>query len=317
VTRRHTARAVALGLAATVITGCYHGPGLQDFSVGRSVNGPTYPLTVVVDDATGLPIGGHVELHEVTVGKVQSMSTRGFHAYVHVLIEKSVRLPVGTTATLALTTPLGEEYVDLVPPARPSTAMLVAGQTITSGQHAPDVEDLLSAFSAVLNGGGVDQIHTIVSQLDVALNGHSTSIRALIGQLNVALGDLARHTTQIDRTLDSVAALSTQLARQHTLIVKSLTALQPGIADLHADTASFTKLLVHLSRLGTTATDVLDTVQGGLLADLHGLAPTLDTLVALRGELPSTLEGLRRFALLLDRALPGDFLNLDGSIVTK
>ena len=46
------------------------GPGLQDFSVGRSVSGPSYHLTVVFDDATGLPIGGRVELHDVEIGKV-------------------------------------------------------------------------------------------------------------------------------------------------------------------------------------------------------------------------------------------------------
>lgn len=96
--------------------------------------------------------------------------------------------------------------------------------------------------------------------------------------------------------------------------MRGLKALQPGISDLHADTAAFTELLTRLSTLGETATQVLDSVQGTLLSDLDDLAPTLDTLVSLRGKLGSTLRGLLDFARLLDRAIPGDYLNLVGTI---
>jgi phospholipid/cholesterol/gamma-HCH transport system substrate-binding protein len=316
---RRSLRIAGLAVVAALTAACNEGPGLQNFSIGRSVSGPTYAVTAVFSDATGLPIGGHVELHDVTVGKVQSMTTSNFHAYVHMLIQKSVVLPTNVQASLNLTTPLGEEYVDLMPPSAPSATNLPPGGVIPLAltQHAPDVEDLLSAFSMVLNGGGLDQIHTIIGQLNVALNGHTKSSRELIGQLNGVLSQLNAHTTEIDQTLTSISTLSRELAAQHRLIERSLTELQPGIKDLHLDTAAFTKLLVHLSTLGTTASNVLNTVQVGLLSDLHGLAPTLDTLVTLRGRLGSTLAGLRRFAQLLNRAVPGDFLNLSGNIVAK
>lgn len=317
---RCSAAAIAVAVAAT---GC--GPGLQSFSVGRSISGPSYSLTAVFRDASGLPVGGRVELHDVTVGRVQSLTTSGFRAYVHMVISKSAQLPVGTRATLALTTPLGEEYVDLLPPANAGdvylgnggVSYLASGDVIpaTATNRAPDVENLLSAFSAVLNGGGIGQISTIVSQLDVALNGRARTGRALIARLNDVLSQLDAHTSEIDQTLTAVSQLSKELAAQHALIVRGLTELRPGIADLQADTAGFTTLLTRISLLGRTATQVLDSVQGTLLTDLNDLAPTLDTLVALRGRLGSTLEGLRRFALLLDRAIPGDYLNLEGSII--
>ncbi|HWA65782.1 MAG TPA: MlaD family protein [Mycobacteriales bacterium] len=314
--RRHR-RAIALSLVViATVTGC--GPGLQSFSVGRGVSGPSYRLTAVFGDATGLPIGGRVELHDVTVGRVTSLTTSGFRAYVHMAIEQSARMPVGTRATLELTTPLGEEYVDLLPPTRAATAEdLKDGDEIaaTSTNRAPDIEDLLSAFSAVLNGGGISQISTIVGQLDVALDGRARTGRALIARLNRVLSQLDAHTAEIDHTLTAVAGLSKELAAQHQLLVRGLTALRPGIADLRNDTAGFTALLTRLSSLGRTATQVLDSVQGTLLTDLDDLAPTLDTLVSLRGRLGSTLAGLRRFALLLDRAIPGDYLDLVGNII--
>jgi ABC-type transporter Mla subunit MlaD len=75
-------------------------------------------------------------------------------------------------------------------------------------------------------------------------------------------------------------------------------------------------LLTHLAAVGRSATDVLNSVQGTLLTDLTDLAPTLDTLVSLRDRLGSTVRGLRHFALRLDRAIPGDYLNLVGVIRT-
>ena len=304
----------AVCTVAVLLAGC--GPGLQDFSVGRGVSGPSYRLTAVFDDATGLPIGGRVELHDVEIGRVQSLSTSGFKAYVHMVISSSAHLPVGTRATLALTTPLGEEYVNLVPPKTVAAGYLSSGATITADEtsRAADVENLLSAFSAILNGGGIGQISTIVDQLDLALKGRAKTGHALIARLNSVLEQLNDHTAEIDHTLDAVASLSAQLAAQHTLLVRGLKELRPGIAALQSDTAGFTRLLTRLSALGRTATQVLDAVQGTLLTDLDELAPTLDTLVALRGRLGSTLSGLRRFALLLDRAVPGDYLNLVGGI---
>jgi phospholipid/cholesterol/gamma-HCH transport system substrate-binding protein len=317
-TARRIARLPVAAAVLAMLAGC--GPGLQDFSVGRSVPGHSYPLTAVFGDATGLPIGGHVELHDVTVGRVQSMQTRDFKAYVQIRVTSTVQLPVGTRAQLALTTPLGEEYINLKPPAAHSSmAVLRPGATITDQRtsRAPDVENLLSAFSAILNGGGVDQVHTILDQLNQALSGRRSTTRHLISNLNDVLAQLADHTTEIDSTLAAVANVSKQFAGQRALIVRALTKLTPGIRTLSADTAAFTRLLVHLSRLGRTATSVLSQVQATLISDLKGLAPTLDTLVFLRVGLRPSLTGLRKFALRLDRAIPGDFLNLVGSVKSQ
>jgi phospholipid/cholesterol/gamma-HCH transport system substrate-binding protein len=205
-TRRRIRAAALLCAAAIAASGC--GPGLQDFSIGRSVGGPSYRLTAVFDDAAGLPIGGRVELRDVEVGKVTSMTTHGFRAYVHLVIRKSVQLPVGTRATLALTTPLGEEYVNLLPPAAGTDGRyLSAGEVIPASDtdRSPDVEDLLSAFSAVLNGGGVGQISTIVKELDAALHGRAATGKALIARLNNVLGQLNEHSAAIDHTLAAVA----------------------------------------------------------------------------------------------------------------
>lgn len=311
--RRRAALVAVAAACGLTLAGC--GPGLQSFSVGRSVSGPSYHVTAVFADASGLPIGGSVQLHNVTIGRVESMTTHDFKAYVRLVLQKSVRLPLGTTARMALTTPLGEEYIQLQPPSGTPTGYLGDGDQIAADRtsRAADVEDLLSAFSSVLNGGGISQLHDIIGELNRAFTGHITSGRAALAQLNDVVRQLAQHTDQIDAALSSLSRLSGELAGQRDVIARGLTSLAPGVEALHADTAGFTKLLTHLSRVGRTTTSVLDQVQGELVADLRGLAPTLDTLLSLRHRLTPTLAGLLKFARLLDRAVPGDYINLNGA----
>lgn len=311
--RRRPALVVVAAGCGLMLAGC--GPGLQNFSVGRSVSGPSYHVTAVFADASGLPIGGSVQLHNVTIGRVVSMSTHHFQAYVRLVLQQSVRLPIGTTARMALTTPLGEEYIQLQPPAGSVTGYLADGDQIAADHtsRAADVEDLLAAFSSVLNGGGISQLHDIIDELNHAFSGHVASGRATLAELNQVVGQLAQHTGQIDAALSSLSRLSRELAGQRDVIARGLTSLAPGVAALHADTAGFTRLLTHLSRVGRTATGVLDQVQSTLVADLRGLAPTLDTLLTVRHRLTPTLAGLLRFGRLLDRAFPSDYVNLKGA----
>ena len=207
---------------------------------------------------------------------------------------------------------LAGEKVDFKSPASMNAfrayEALVKNDLITKGLDGG------GAIGAFLNGGGISQISTIVRELDAALHGRAARGKALIARLNGVLGELNAHSAAIDDTLQALADVSGRLAAQHRLLVRGLRELQPGIKDLHADTAAFTELLTRLSTLGLTATQVLDSVQGTLLTDLDDLAPTLDTLVSLRGKLGSTLQGLLDFARLLNRAIPGDYLNLVGTI---
>ena len=187
-----------------------------------------------------------------------------------------------------------------------------------SGLAAPGkIAALLAREKALAVSRQKNQQFVIGADQTLALDGHIFNKPAGRSQAHAQLSQLAGHTKEIDATLGSINVLAKQLAAQRPLIGRALVRLSPGIKALSADTAGFTRLVTHLSRLGRTATHVLGQVQTTLVTDIKGLSPTLDTLVELRSGLRPVLNGLRNFAVRLDRAIPGDSLNLRGSLVVK
>jgi phospholipid/cholesterol/gamma-HCH transport system substrate-binding protein len=93
--------------------------------------------------------------------------------------------------------------------------------------------------------------------------------------------------------------------------VRQALATFPATLRLVADdTARISDVLQRLGRLGRTVRSVLDRSQDALLADLDELRPTLDSLAGSRGNLVPMFNSLVQFGTLLDRATPGDYLNL-------
>ena len=62
-----------------------------------------------------------------------------------------------------------------------------------------EVEEVLSALSLLLNGGGVAQLKVIETELSHALGGNETQIRDLIVQLNTFVGGLDKQKSEIVR----------------------------------------------------------------------------------------------------------------------
>ena len=78
---------------------------------------------------------------------------------------------------------LGEKYVALSAPAGTAPAgRLADGDRIPlsrSGRN-PEIEEVLSALSALLNGGGVAQLKTITTELNKALEGRENRVKSLL-----------------------------------------------------------------------------------------------------------------------------------------
>ena len=60
-----------------------------------------------------------------------------------------------------------------------------------------EVEEVLSALSLLLNGGGVAQLQIITQELNKALTGNEPAIRSVLTQLNTFVGTLDQNKQQI------------------------------------------------------------------------------------------------------------------------
>ena len=73
---------------------------------------------------------------------------------------------------------------------------------------------MLGALSLLLNGGGLQQIQVIATELNKALKGNEAPVRDLLGQLNTFVGTLDSQKDKITTALDSVDTLAATLNRQ-------------------------------------------------------------------------------------------------------
>jgi phospholipid/cholesterol/gamma-HCH transport system substrate-binding protein len=181
------------------------------------------------------------------------------------------------------------------------------------------VEQVLGALSLLLNGGGIDQLHTIVTQLNDALAGNEPQIRALLPQLSHLLSNLYAHRQDIKTALDGLNKLSATLAVRDRQIGYVLTNLSPGLRVLARQHQQLVTMLDSLHRLTGVAVNTIHASQASFVADLRALDPTLQELASAGNSLPLALQVLLTYPFT-DQVLKdvkGDYINTYLSITAK
>lgn len=294
----------ALGLSAC-------GPTFTSLPLpGSGVSGSTITVKADFADALNLAQGAAVSINGVVSGRVQSVDASNFTAHVTMLVQKAANLRADAHVRLRYTTPLGELYVEVTNPSAgslmPNDGTLGLAQTET----APTVEDALASASLLINGGGLNQLQTIITEANKALGGHEGNIRSLITQTSNSLAQIYAAGGDIDRTLTALNAVSQSLGQRRQIIHSALIDIAPAARALHANTANLTALLHSLDRFAGTANTVVRANKTQLLNILRQSQPVLQELVDVRGQLAPTLNAIVNLAATVRRTIPGDYLNL-------
>ncbi|MGW6281169.1 MCE family protein [Kribbella sp. NPDC055071] len=314
--RYRTSFVAGLVALAILLTGC-------DFSVyslplpgGAKIKGPSYTVTVEFADVLDLVPKSSVKVDDVTVGTVQKVWLDGYIAKVRIKLPESLALPDNTHATIRQTSLLGEKFVSL---ARPTGSEQPRGK-LDNGEVIPlsrttsnvEVEEVLSALSLLLNGGGVAQLQIITQELNKALTGNEPAIRSVLTQLNTFVGTLDQNKQQIISAITAVDALAKKLNAQKTTLATAIDSLPKSIATLDKQRAALVKTLQALATLGNTATRVITSAQKDLVANLNSLYPILTNLAKAGTDLPNSLQLLFTYPFPdgAARAVQGDFTNL-------
>jgi phospholipid/cholesterol/gamma-HCH transport system substrate-binding protein len=328
----------ALAASTVLLSGCgFHGLYSAPLPGGANVGSHPYKVVVYFADVLDLVPQSAVKVNDVAVGKVLEIrlsepkdgvaagsshagtadaELNGWTARVTIEVNDSVQLPSNARASVQMTSLLGEKYVDLEQPLQaPASTSLRNGSVIPISRTntAPEVEQVLGALSLLLNGGGLDQIHTITTELNKALKGNEGAVRDLLGQLNTFVGTLDKQKSSIVTALESIDKLSVTLNAQKKAITDALDTFPQALQILKDDRTQLVTMLSSLANLGDVATRVVTATQTDLVSSLKSLSPALTELAKSGQDLPKALKIAGTFPFPVGKTreiIKGDYANL-------
>jgi len=176
------------------------------------------PYTARISDVKGLQEQASVRIAGVEVGEVTGIRLADGQARVRLRIQRDVRLPEGTVATIAGTGLVGEKYVTLSSPPG-AEGRLGPGATIPEGEKAQDMDDVMRKFGQVgsdvkevteslreVLGGeeGKARLERILDNIDkvtAELEGMAAENREGLRQLVAKLNDTADNLSEISANI--------------------------------------------------------------------------------------------------------------------
>ncbi|MDN3351309.1 MlaD family protein [Actinomadura sp. DC4] len=172
-------------------------------------------LSATFDDVQSLVVGHSVQVSDVRIGTVTKIRLSGYRARVTMSLQDGRHIPVGTTAVIAKTSLLGENYVRLdLPPghALNSRPYLPAGATITKTSVAPDLEQITEKVGPLLAALAGQDVATVIDETAAALGGKGERLNSLIKRASAVSGDYAAASADLARTIDALGRLGRTLA---------------------------------------------------------------------------------------------------------
>lgn len=310
---------LAVLTSVLVLAGCSTSfGGIQQVPLPGGADLGDHPYRVVAHfgDVLDLVPQSGVKVNDVAVGRVDriELAPDNTTAVVTMLVNGDVALPANAGAELRQSSLLGEKFVTLYEPAEP-TGSFVDGAVIPLDRtnRNPEIEEVLGALSLLLNGGGVGQLQTIVTEVNAALEGNEPELRAALSTIDTVVGVLDSEKGNIVAAIDALDRLSSNLAEQTADIEVALTQLEPGLRVLTEQRNSLVTMLGALENLSTVAVDTVNRSRDDLVADLTLLAPTVEKLAEAGADLPNSLQFLVTYPFTdyFLNAVEGDFVNVD------
>ncbi|MFD7068750.1 MCE family protein [Streptomyces sp. NPDC059913] len=312
--------AVGVGLALVVAnSGLPTFTGIDQLPLpgGADLGDHPYEITAEFADVLSLAPQASVKVNDVAVGRVTriSLSSDSWNAKVTMRVNGKVELPANAYAHLEQSSLLGEKYVQLSAPANGAApGHLADGDRIPLARtnRNPEVEEVFGALSMLLNGGGVNQLKTITTELNKALSGREPEVRSMLRRVDTLVTNLDDHKKDITDALDGVNRLSATLATRKQDVGTVLTGLSPGLKVLEKQRGSLLTMLRSLDTLSDVAVDTIDKSKADMIADLKALAPSLKALADSGRDLPDSLQVLLTYPFTDEvlRGVKGDYLNV-------
>jgi phospholipid/cholesterol/gamma-HCH transport system substrate-binding protein len=319
---RRSRHGLALGSGVLLLAGCQFG-GLNSLDMpGTAGHGSgSYTITVELPDVATLPQNSPVMIDDVTVGSVSGIEAMQrpdgtFFAAVKLSLEENVNLPQNSTATVAQTSLLGSQHVELAPPVDQSgEGRLKEGSNIPLSQarRYPTTEEVLSTLGVVVNKGNLGALQDITDEAYAAVAGRAGSFADLIPRLAELTSSLDQQTTDIIAAADGLNRFAGILARSKDSLGKTLDSLPAALKVLNDNRSNIVDAFTALRSFAGVASHVLSQTKSDFAADFKDLYPVIKAFNDNADDFISDLELLPTFPFhykYLRNAVRGDYLNV-------
>jgi phospholipid/cholesterol/gamma-HCH transport system substrate-binding protein len=319
---RHCRHGLALGSGVLLLAGCQFG-GLNSLDMpGTAGHGSgSYTITVELPDVATLPQNSPVMIDDVTVGSVSGIEAMQrpdgtFFAAVKLSLDGNVNLPQNSTATVAQTSLLGSQHVELAPPADQSgESKLKEGSNIPLAQarRYPTTEEVLSTLGVVVNKGNLGALQDITDEAYAAVVGRAGSFTDLIPRLAELTSSLDQQTTDIIAAADGLNRFAGILARSKDSLGKTLDSLPAALKVLNDNRSNLVDAFTALRTFAGVASHVLSETKTDFAADFKDLYPVIKALNDNADDFIKDLELLPTFPFhykYLRNAIRGDYMNV-------
>jgi phospholipid/cholesterol/gamma-HCH transport system substrate-binding protein len=284
---------VLLLLGAMTLTSCRFDVYSLPLPGGADTGDDPMTVTVEFADVLDLVPQSTVKVADVSVGKVTAVNLEGTHAEVELEISNDVDLPANATAAIRQTSLLGEKFVSLAPPESGASSDRLADNDeipLERTGRNPEVEEVLSALSLVLNGGGVAQLKTISHELSLALEGNEGSAKSVLHQLSTLIGRLEQNKGDIVHAIEAVNRLAISVEKQMPAIDAALEELPAALDSLDRQRDDLVKMLKALADLSDVGVRVIRASKESTISSFRDLEPVLAALADAGDALPKSLQ---------------------------
>ena len=281
----------------------------------------SYNITIELPDVATLPQNSPVMVDDVTVGSVSGIDAvqrpdGSFYAAVKVSLNGNVDLPDDSTATVAQTSLLGSQHIDLAPAGNQTgEGRLREGSNIPldrAGRY-PTTEEVLSSLGVVVNKGNLGALQDITDEAYAAVAGRTGSFADLIPRLAELTTSLNQQTGDIVAALDGLNRFAGILARGKDSLGRTLESLPAALKVLNDNRTNIVDAFTALRTFGGVASRVLSGIRTDFAADFKDLYPVIKAFNDNVDDFISDLELLPTFPFhykYLRNAVRGDYLNV-------
>lgn len=208
---------------------------------GFSFGDDGYPVQAVFSQVNGLKEGNLVRYAGVEVGRVQSVKIQPDGVRVQLLINPGVKIPQDAKFNIGTDGLLGEKYIDIVPPPRPTSYL--EPNSIVRGEDPQGLDKMIATADKVLA-----DVQKLVNSLNDVFGDEKVKAALKDSALNV--GEITANLSQFSATLARMAANNEQDING---MVSNLHVMSASLRDV---AARVDKLVANFDNNGQTASDL-------------------------------------------------------------